>query len=111
MRLVKFLKMKEEEKEDEELQYGAMKCIKLVPKMDKIKETQCGWRHFGIQQRKKIYQGRNRTTPVPFKEIDIPKFKMNTYWNMHQLSNHMQTWSAVKKYGIGKNTDPLDLIR
>jgi len=32
MRLVGFLKMKEEEKEDEELQHGVMKCIKLVPK-------------------------------------------------------------------------------
>ena len=66
---------------------------------------------WGCSKENQIYQGRNRTTPFPFKDIDIPKFKMNTYWNMHHLSNHMQTWSAVKKYGIGKNTDPLDLIR
>ena len=36
---------------------------------------------------------------------------MNTYWNMCQLFNYMQTWSAVKKYNIEKKSDPLNLVR
>lgn len=52
-----------------------------------------------------------RTIPFPFKEINAPRFKMNTYWNMYQLFNYMQTWSAVKKYIIEKKSDPLNLVR
>jgi ubiquinone/menaquinone biosynthesis C-methylase UbiE len=52
-----------------------------------------------------------RTLPFPFKEIDTPKFGMNTKWNMYQLFNYMKTWSAVKKYHMEKKSDPLDLVR
>jgi hypothetical protein len=51
------------------------------------------------------------TIPFPFKEINTPKFKMKIYWNMYQLFNYMQTWSAVKKYQLEKKSNPLDLIR
>jgi len=52
-----------------------------------------------------------RTIPFPFKEINTPNFKMKTNWNMYQLFNYMQTWSAVKKYQIERKSDPLDLVR
>ena len=51
------------------------------------------------------------TIPFPFKEIDTPRFEMNTKWNIYQLFNYMKTWSAVKKYHTEKKSDPLDLVR
>lgn len=87
---------------------------KISPKIDKIMERLdvdgdiLG--EFWAKEIKFIKE-EYRTIPFPFKEIDTPKFKMNTYWNMYQLFNYMHTWSAVKKYGIEKNFDPLDLVR
>lgn len=52
-----------------------------------------------------------KTIPFPFKEIAAPEFKMETSWNLYQLMNYMETWSAVKKYQLEKKSDPLDLIR
>ena len=87
---------------------------KISPKIDKISERLDvdgdilgGFWAKEIEFIKEEY----RTIPFPFKEIDTPKFKMTTYWNMYQLFNYMQTWSAVKKYGIENNSDPLDLVR
>jgi ubiquinone/menaquinone biosynthesis C-methylase UbiE len=51
------------------------------------------------------------TIPFPFKEIDTPKFEMNAKWNIYELFNYMKTWSAVKKYHMEKESDPLDLVR
>jgi hypothetical protein len=36
---------------------------------------------------------------------------MNTYWNMYQLFNYMQTWSAVKKFNIEKKFRPVELSK
>lgn len=52
-----------------------------------------------------------KTIPFQFKEIPAPDFKMETNWNLYQLMNYMETWSAVKKYQVEKKSDPLDLIR
>ncbi len=54
-----------------------------------------------------------RTIPFPFEEITIviPEFKMETDWNLYQLLNYVQTWSAVKKYRLVEKSDPLDLVR
>lgn len=52
-----------------------------------------------------------RTLPFPFKEVAAPPFRMETSWNLYQLLNYMETWSAVKKYRQEKKSDPLDLVR
>ena len=66
--------------------------------------------NFG-QRKLDISKEKYRTIPFPFKEINTPNFKMKTNWNMYQLFNYMQTWSAVKKYQIERKSDPLDLVR
>ncbi len=91
-----------------------MECTKLVLKLIKlVRDFDVGGdilKDFWPKEIKFIKE-EYRTIPFPFKEIDAPKFKMNTYWNMYQLFNYMQTWSAVKKYNIGKKSDPLYLVR
>lgn len=53
-----------------------------------------------------------RTLPFPFKEVAaVPQFRMEASWNLYQLLNYMETWSAVKKYRQEKKSDPLDLVR
>jgi SAM-dependent methyltransferase len=52
-----------------------------------------------------------RTIPFPFKEIEAPKFSMVAHWDMRQLFDYMQTWSAVKRYHVEKKSDPLDLVK
>jgi hypothetical protein len=36
---------------------------------------------------------------------------MNTYWNIYQLFNYMQTWSAVQKFNIEKKFRPVELSK
>jgi hypothetical protein len=52
-----------------------------------------------------------KTIPFPFEEIPTPKFSITTQWNLIQLLNYLDTWSAVQKYRLEENTDPLILIK
>ena len=87
---------------------------KINPKIDKISERlDVGGDilgNFWSEEIKYINEG-YRTIPFPFKEINTPKFEMNTKWNIYQLFKYMKTWSAVKKYDTEKRSDPLDLVR
>ncbi len=96
MSLIEFLKRKEKK---DELQYGVMKCTKLVLKLIKlvILDVDDNILEDFWPKEIKFIKEEYRTIPFPFKEIDMPKFKMTTYSNMYQLVNYMQTWSAVKK--------------
>ncbi len=87
---------------------------KINPKIDKISQRLdvdgdiLGY--FWPKEIRFIKEG-YRTIPFPFKEIKAPKLEMNTYWNIYQLFNYIQTWSAVKNYHMKKKSDPLDLVR
>ncbi len=52
-----------------------------------------------------------KTIPFPFEEITAPKFTISTEWNMVQLLNYLDTWSAVRNYRSEKDTEPLILIK
>ena len=52
-----------------------------------------------------------KTIPFPFEEITAPKFTISTKWNLVQLLNYMDTWSAIQKYRSEKDADPLTLIK
>ncbi len=51
-----------------------------------------------------------KTILFPFQEIPSPKFEMTVNWNLNDLVNYMQTWSAVKRFSIENKYNPLDLV-
>jgi ubiquinone/menaquinone biosynthesis C-methylase UbiE len=48
--------------------------------------------------------------PFPFKRIITPQFSMEETWDLHQLINYINTWSAVKTYEKTDGLNPLHLI-
>lgn len=49
-----------------------------------------------------------RNIDFPFKEIQVPNFRMETEWNLAQLVGYLGTWSAVKKYEAAKGVNPVE---
>jgi len=48
--------------------------------------------------------------PFPFQEIDPPKFKMTTQWNLDHLIGYVRTWSSTQRFIATKGSDPLEQI-
>ena len=87
---------------------------KIIPEIDKISERlNFGGDILGDYWAKEIRYVKEdyKTIPFPFEEIITPKFSISTKWNLIQLLNYLETWSAVQKYRLEKKIDPLDLIR
>jgi len=47
---------------------------------------------------------------LPFTELDLPRFEMNSHWNLRQLIGYLNTWSAVKAYEAKQKNNPIELI-
>jgi hypothetical protein len=87
---------------------------KITPEIDKITDRlDFGGDILGDYWAKEIryVQEDYATIPFPFEEITAPKFIISTEWNLDQLLNYLNTWSAIQKYRLEKNADPLILIK
>ncbi len=49
-----------------------------------------------------------KTIPFPFAEIVAPKFSMYYYWTIDELEGYLNTWSAVQKFIVTNNYNPVD---
>ena len=47
---------------------------------------------------------------LPFPELEVPEFSMQTNWSLEQLTGYLSTWSAVKRYSNARGHSPLSLI-
>jgi len=87
---------------------------KITPEIDKISDRlDFGGDILGDYWAKEIryVQEDYKTIPFPFEEITTPKFTIGTKWNLDQLLNYLDTWSAIRKYRSEKDADPLILIK
>lgn len=57
-----------------------------------------------------LYFNRYETLPFPFKEIDCPPFQTPIARSKHDLVRFLKTWSAVEKYRLRYDRDPLALV-
>ena len=48
-----------------------------------------------------------RTIPFPFPEEVAPRLELRVRWNLRQLSEYLNTWSAVQAYRRKNNVDPV----
>jgi SAM-dependent methyltransferase len=48
--------------------------------------------------------------PLPFHEIDPPKFEMTASWNLEHLVGYLRTWSSTQRFIAAKDSDPLEQI-
>jgi ubiquinone/menaquinone biosynthesis C-methylase UbiE len=48
--------------------------------------------------------------PFPFHEIEPPKFKMTTQWNLDQLFGYLRTWSSAQRFIAAREADPVQEI-
>jgi SAM-dependent methyltransferase len=48
-----------------------------------------------------------RTLPFPFEEFPFPPVAMEHYWNLHELTSYLDTWSAVSGFRKKVGSDPL----
>jgi SAM-dependent methyltransferase len=51
------------------------------------------------------------TIPFPFAEAPAPIFNMQSHWDLSDLINYLNTWSAAQTYIKQHGQDPLDLVR
>lgn len=51
------------------------------------------------------------TIPFPFDQIIAPRFEMLVEWNLKDLLSYMETWSAVKRFELQNNYNPLDSVK
>jgi SAM-dependent methyltransferase len=57
-----------------------------------------------------LYFNRYETLPFPFKEIESPLFHTPVARSKDELISFLRTWSAVEKYRLRFDSDPLALI-
>ncbi|HJQ21484.1 MAG TPA: class I SAM-dependent methyltransferase [Gemmatimonadaceae bacterium] len=48
-----------------------------------------------------------RSIPFPFPEVPAPTFELRVRWNLRQLIEYLNTWSAVVAYRRKHGTDPV----
>lgn len=51
------------------------------------------------------------TIPFPFDESPAPTFNIQSQWNLNDLLNYLNTWSAAQTYIKQHGEDPLDRVR
>lgn len=61
-------------------------------------------------QNSSLYFNRYETLPFPFKEIESPPFHTPIARSKSDLMSFLKTWSAVEKYRLRYDSDPLALI-
>jgi SAM-dependent methyltransferase len=49
-----------------------------------------------------------QTIPFPFREIKAPPFSFSFRWSLEHLAGYLSTWSAVRKYILVNQTNPVD---
>ncbi|HEX8096642.1 MAG TPA: hypothetical protein VF507_01345, partial [Pyrinomonadaceae bacterium] len=54
-----------------------------------------------------IVEGRYRTIPFPFKELDPPPFRMKASWSLYDLAGYLGTWSATRRFVAARGFDPV----
>lgn len=87
---------------------------KITPEIDKLRDRlNFGGDILGDYWAKEVKYPKEdyQTIPFPFENIAAPKFAISAKWNMVQLLNYLDTWSAVRKYRSERKTDPLELIK
>ena len=87
---------------------------KISPEIDKISERlNVGGDILGNYWPKevKFVKEEYKTIPFPFKEIKAPKFEIKVDWNLNNLFDYMQTWSAVKRFYAKNKCDPLSVVK
>ena len=47
----------------------------------------------------------------PFEKIDTPKIQMSEMWNLSQLTDYLNTWSAVKLYNEKNGGDIVEFLK
>ena len=80
----------------------------INPKLDKLINTLYHTKlsPFWPPERVNIENG-YASLQLPLKEIPSPNFQMQVKWNLEQLMGYLGTWSAVKKYKLHFNVDPV----
>lgn len=53
---------------------------------------------------------RYKTIPFPFFEIKPPEIDIKCNWSVSDLIGYLSSWSAVNKYNIENNKNPIELI-
>lgn len=59
----------------------------------------------------RIVQNGYKDVTFPFDKIQLPPIEMNVLWDVNQLANYMDTWSAVKLYNNAFKTDIIAEIK
>lgn len=59
---------------------------------------------------RKLVDNYYRDITLPFDKITAPTFEMTAEWNYEHLIGYLKTWSAVQKYILMTNQDPLCLL-
>jgi ubiquinone/menaquinone biosynthesis C-methylase UbiE len=50
--------------------------------------------------------------PFPFAEINCPSFNIKSHWTIEELAGYLNTWSALQKFIIVNNYNPVnDLVK
>jgi hypothetical protein len=61
-------------------------------------------------RRRHVVEGYRRLD-FPFAEVKAPSFNMTADWNLTELLNYLETWSAVTRARQGTGEDPLPPLR
>jgi SAM-dependent methyltransferase len=52
-----------------------------------------------------------RDLPFPWREIQVPQFKLELHWDLDSFLGYVGTWSAVQRYVQARGEDPLPALR
>lgn len=58
-----------------------------------------------------LVEGRYRSLPFPFPELESPKMALEADWNLGQCLGYIGTWSAVRRYLEATGIDPMPDFR
>ena len=54
-----------------------------------------------------LVEGRYKSLPFPFPEVEPPKMALEADWNLDQCLGYIGTWSAVRRYLEATGEDPM----
>ncbi len=60
---------------------------------------------------RKLLENNYRDIPFPLQQIDVPRFHMETHWNLQDLIGYLGTWSSTQKFIAQHGDDPRQQIR
>ncbi len=58
-------------------------------------------------EERKYVEEHYATLPFPFKEIKCPAFQIRFDWTIEELEGYLNTWSAVQKFIVANNYNPV----